>query len=93
MLQGKADVIQSLQQAILAKRVNFEGNDLTHGCADLLCRQIHHEAVALGVCHRLEELQLAGNAIGALPEAITGAFPSLRRLDLSREGFESTGKG
>src|SRR5690606_2480331 len=61
LLQGQADVIEPLEQAVLAKRVDLERNDLAIGTRDFLLLEINGDTRVMAVSrifHQFRDLFL-----------------------------------
>src|SRR5690606_6850077 len=54
-LEGQADLVQPLQQALLAEGVDLEGNDLAAGLGDGLGRQVDGQLIARARRHVAEQ--------------------------------------
>src|SRR5690606_3739641 len=55
VLQGQADVVQTVEQDVLARGLDLEGDDRAVGLGDALLLQVHHQAVTFARLGFLEE--------------------------------------
>ena len=70
LLEGEADIVEPVQEAVLAERVEVEGDAAAVGTADLLLLEVDRQrrvGAALGVVEELFEVFRRLTVIGRMP--------------------------